>query len=109
MDVLVEADLGREDETPAVGIVERPHQFVELVAPGFPRDEDAAVVGLADLNRGEDVPDRRPRELLDGLFRAISVRSLPVEFDGRCTQSRVSETCQYTILEDLEYDLVGEK
>ena len=40
------------------------------MAPGVLWDEDAAVVGLANLDRGEDVPDRRPCELLDGLFRA---------------------------------------
>ena len=70
MDVFVEADLEREDEAAAVGVMERPHRLVELVAPGVPRDEDTAVVGLENLDRREDVPDRRPRELLDGLFRA---------------------------------------
>ncbi|GAB7011473.1 hypothetical protein JCM31271_34160 [Halorubrum trueperi] len=85
MDVLVEADLGCEDEAAAIDVVERPHRLVELVAPGVPWDEDAAVVGLTDLDRREDVPDRCPRELLYGLLRsrhevedAVEVR-LPVE------------------------------
>ncbi|ERG97373.1 MAG: hypothetical protein J07HQW2_03859 [Haloquadratum walsbyi J07HQW2] len=94
VDVLVEADLGRENEAAAVGVVERPHRLVELVTPGVPRHENAAVVGLADLDRGEHVPDRRPRELLDGLFRArhevedaVEVR-LPVEERVRLVDDR---------------------
>jgi len=68
VDVLVETDLGGKDEAATIGVVKRPHRLEKLVAPGIPRDEDAAVVGLTDLERGEDVPDRRPRKLLGGLF-----------------------------------------
>jgi len=80
VDVLVEADLGREDKAAAVGVVERAHRLVELVAPGVPRHEDAAVVGLADLDRREDVPDRRPRKLLDGLFERDTRSRTPSRF-----------------------------
>lgn len=70
VDIFVYADLGRENEPAAIGIVERPHWLVKLVALGVPRDEDSTVVRLTDLDRGEDVPNRRPSKLLDGLFRA---------------------------------------
>jgi hypothetical protein len=43
MDILVDADLGGKDKAAAVGVVERPQRLVELVAPGVPRDEYAAV------------------------------------------------------------------
>jgi len=69
VNILMEADLGGKDEATAVGVVERPHRFVELVSPGIPRDENTAVVGLTDLNRREYVPDRRPCQLLDRFFR----------------------------------------
>ncbi len=52
VDILVQADLGCEDEPATVGVMECPHRLVELVALGVPRDEDAAVVGLADLDSG---------------------------------------------------------
>ncbi|ERG97346.1 MAG: hypothetical protein J07HQW2_03832 [Haloquadratum walsbyi J07HQW2] len=57
VDVLVKTDLRSENESATVGVVERPYRLVELVAPGVPRHEDAAVVSLADLDSGEYVPD----------------------------------------------------
>ena len=70
VDVVVDSDVRREDESAPVGVVERAHRLVELVAPGVPRHQYAAVAGFADLDRGEDVPDRRPGEFLNGLLRA---------------------------------------
>jgi exonuclease VII large subunit len=39
----MDADPRGEDEAAAIVVVERPHRLEELVAPGVPRDECAAV------------------------------------------------------------------
>ena len=69
VDILMEADFWCEDEATTIGVVECAHRFVELVSPGVPRDQYAPIMGLTDLDCGEDVPDRSPREFLNWLFR----------------------------------------
>jgi len=70
VDVLVDTNLGCENETAPVGVVERSHRVEELVASRTPQNKDAAVVSFADLDSCENVADGRPRVFLDRLLRA---------------------------------------
>jgi hypothetical protein len=86
MDVLVQPNIRSKREPTSVGIVELAHHFGLLVAPGMLWYKDIPLTSFLNLNSNQNVPDRRPRQLLEWFARllheiqtAIEVRLIPHE------------------------------
>ena len=70
VNILVQADLGCEDESATVGVMKRANRLEKLMPPLVPRHEDTAVVCCTNLDSGKDISNRRPSEFLNRFLRA---------------------------------------